>query len=158
MKTGQKGIDLIKEFEGFRSKAYLCPAGVWTIGYGHTRGVGPTDVIDEKRAEELLRGDLREAEEGISRLVIAEIDQYQFDALVSLVYNIGLGNFHQSTIRRLINEGCWDIVKLEKAWKMWNKAGGRVLRGLVRRREAEFNLYKTDLWYAKDRSLNLSKC
>ena len=147
MRTSQKGIDLIKEFEGFRKEAYLCPGLVWTIGYGHTRGVHEGDKITEREAEMLLREDLEEAEYVVDRLITAEIDQNQFDALVSLVYNIGSGNFHKSTIRRLINEGCWDIARLEHAWKMWNKSNGRVLKGLVRRREAEFELYKKDLWY-----------
>lgn len=149
MKTSQQGIDLIKEFEGFRKEAYLCPGLVWTIGYGHTRGVRQGDVISESKAEEFLRGDLEEVESIVGHMITVEIDQNQFDALVSLVYNIGSGNFYDSTIRRLINKECWDITKLEHAWKMWKRGGGKTLPGLVRRREAEFNLYKKDLWYAK---------
>lgn len=147
MKTSQKGIDLIKEFEGFRKEAYLCPGLVWTIGYGHTKGVRQGDVITEREAEQFLRENLQDAEDIVDRMITAEIDQNQFDALVSLVYNIGSGNFHDSTIRRLINEGCLDIRKLEHAWKMWKKSRGKTLSGLIRRREAEFNLYKKDLWY-----------
>lgn len=141
MRTSQQGIDLIKEFEGFSKRAYLCPGLVWTIGYGHTKGVKPEDVVTEREAEQLLREDLQDAEGIVDHLVTAKIDQKQFDALVSLVYNIGTGNFHKSTIRRLINEGCWDIKKLEHAWMIWNKSKGKVLKGLVRRREAEFNLF-----------------
>lgn len=147
MRTSQKGIDLIKEFEGFRKTAYLCPGGVWTIGYGHTKGVKVGDEIDERKAEQFLREDLRETEVAINRMITVEIDQNQFDALVSLVYNIGSGNFYDSTIRRLINERCLDIKKIEHAWKMWIRAGGRVLKGLIRRRNTEFELYRKDLWY-----------
>ena len=103
MKTSKDGIDLIKEFEGFRKDAYLCPGGVWTIGYGHTRGVRAGDSILESEAEDLLKEDLREAEEAVSHLVSTPLRQSQFDALVSLVYNIGSGNFCTSTIRKVIN-------------------------------------------------------
>ena len=145
MKTSQAGIDLIKHFEGFRKEAYLCPGGVWTIGYGHTRGVRRGDVITERQAEDFLRKDLEEAEFIVEDLISEPLLQNQFDALVSLVYNIGSGNFHDSTIRRLINGKCTEVRKLEHAWKMWKKGGGRTLPGLVRRREAEFNLFKKDL-------------
>ena len=145
MKTSQAGIDLIKHFEGFRKEAYLCPGGVWTIGYGHTRGVRGGDVITERQAEEFLRKDLNEAEFIVEDLISEPLLQNQFDALVSLVYNIGSGNFHDSTIRRLINAKCTEVRKLEHAWKMWKKSQGVTLSGLIRRREAEFNLYKKDL-------------
>ena len=145
MKTSQAGIDLIKHFEGFRKEAYLCPGGVWTIGYGHTRGVRGGDVITERQAEDFLRKDLEEAEFIVEDLISEPLLQNQFDALVSLVYNIGSGNFHDSTIRRLINAKCTEVRKLEHAWKMWKKSQGVTLSGLIRRREAEFNLYKKDL-------------
>lgn len=141
MRTSQKGIDLIKVFEGFRSEAYLCPGLVWTIGYGHTEGVREGNKVTKEKAEELLREDLIEFEDHVKRLVKIELSQNQFDALVSLVYNIGPGNFHTSTIRRLINEGCKEKSKLEHAWKMWKRGGGKTLPGLVKRRAAEFELY-----------------
>lgn len=142
MKTSQKGIDLIKEFEGFRSKAYLCPGGIWTIGYGHTKGVRPNDIVTQRQAEDLLRKDLIECESAVNNLIKVNITQNQFDALVSLVYNIGVGNFVDSTVRKLINQQCLDISRIEHAWCMWKRAGGRTLSGLMRRREAEFKLFK----------------
>lgn len=141
MRTGQEGIDLIKEFEGFRDEAYLCPGSVWTIGYGHTKGVKPGDKITEVEAEYYLRYDIGDAEQAVNSLINVPIQQWQFDALVSLVYNIGSGNFCSSTIRRLVNEGCQDRNKIFHAFKMWKKSNGRVLSGLIRRREAEARLY-----------------
>lgn len=141
MKTSDEGLNLIKQFEGFRAKAYLCPAGVWTIGYGHTKGVKAGDVVSEEQATELLRQDVADAENIINDLITVPLKQCQFDALVSLVYNIGGGNFYSSTIRRLINEKCKDRVGLQYAWGMWRRAGGRTLSGLIRRREAEFKLF-----------------
>lgn len=142
MKTSQKGIDLIKEFEGFRRSAYLCPGMVWTIGYGHTHGVKVGDTITEEEAEELLREDLQEAEEVVSAQIKVPLSQLEFDALVSLVYNIGAGNFCTSTIRKVINYKVSDIEEYRKAWMMWVKSRGKTLKGLIRRREAEFQLYK----------------
>ena len=139
MRISNRGLEIIKEFEGFRARAYMCPAGVWTIGYGHTRGV------KEQQATELLRNDAKEAEEAINGLVKVELSQWQFDALVSLVYNIGSGNFYNSTIRRLLNEGCDDEDRLRHAWCMWKRAGGRTLSGLIRRREKEFKLFTNKL-------------
>jgi len=144
MKTSKEGIDLIKEFEGFRKNAYLCPGGVWTIGYGHTRGVRAGDSILESEAEDLLKEDLREAEEAVSHLVSTPLRQSQFDALVSLVYNIGSGNFCTSTIRKVINYKISDINEYRKAWMMWVKSRGKKLKGLERRRAAEFELFKKD--------------
>lgn len=151
MRISKEGIDLIKKFEGFREDAYLCPAGVWTIGYGHTKGVKPEDKISPEQAEMYLRQDLSDSEESVSRLVTAPIEQCQFDALVSLVYNIGCGNFYSSTIRRLVNQGCIDKTKITHAFCMWKKSQGRVLSGLIRRREAESALY------CKAESMNIKK-
>lgn len=145
MRISDRGLDIIKEFEGFRARAYMCPAGVWTIGYGHTRGVKAGDVVNEQQATELLRNDVKEAEEAINGLVKVELSQWQFDALVSLVYNIGSGNFYNSTIRRLLNEGCDDEDRLRHAWCMWKRAGSRTLSGLIRRREKEFKLFTNKL-------------
>lgn len=145
MRISNRGLEIIKEFEGFRARAYMCPAGVWTIGYGHTRGVKAGDVVNEQQATELLRNDAKEAEEAINGLVKVELSQWQFDALVSLVYNIGSGNFYNSTIRRLLNEGCDDEDRLRHAWCMWKRAGSRTLSGLIRRREKEFKLFTNKL-------------
>lgn len=141
MRTSQRGIDLIKEFEGFSERAYLCPGGVYTIGYGHTRGVQIGDTCTREKAEEYLRDDLKDTEEAIEALITVPLTQNQFDALASLVYNIGSGNFFYSTIRRVICLNIGDIEEYRKAWMMWVKARGKVLKGLVRRREAEFKLF-----------------
>lgn len=141
MRTGQEGIELIKEYEGFRAEAYLCPGGKWTIGYGHTQGVRQGDKITEIEAGDHLKYDVGDAELAVNSLIHVPLEQCQFDALVSLVYNIGCGNFHSSTIRRLVNEGCRDKNKITHAFKMWKKSNGRVLSGLIRRREAEAALY-----------------
>ena len=140
MKTEQKGIDLIKSFEGLSLKAYLCPAGVLTIGYGHTgSNVMPGQIISEEQAENLLRSDLNRFEVGILKSVSTSINQNQFDALVSLSFNIGLGAFRNSTLLRVLNEGNYE--EAASNFLKWNKGGGRVLPGLVRRREAERQLF-----------------
>ena len=141
MRTGNEGIELIKQFEGFRREAYPCPAGVWTIGYGHTQGVKAGDKITEMEAEHYLRYDIGDAEQAVNSLINVPLEQCQFDALVSLVFNIGCGNFYSSTVRRLVNEGCRDKNKITHAFCMWKKSNGRVLKGLLRRREAEARLY-----------------
>lgn len=141
MRTSQQGIDLIKEFEGFSERVYLCPGGVYTIGYGHTRGVQIGDTCTREKAEEYLRDDLKDTEEAIEALIEVPLTQNQFDALVSLVYNIGSGNFYDSTIRRVINCKVADREEYRRAWMMWVKSKGKVLKGLVRRREAEYKLF-----------------
>lgn len=141
MRTSQRGIDLIKEFEGFSERVYLCPGGVYTIGYGHTRGVQIGDTCTREKAEEYLRDDLKDTEEAIEALITVPLTQNQFDALVSLVYNIGSGNFYDSTIRRVINCKVADREEYRRAWMMWVKSKGKILKGLVRRREAEYKLF-----------------
>lgn len=141
MRTSQRGIDLIKEFEGYSERVYMCAGGKYTIGYGHTRGVEPGDTCTREQAEEYLRQDLQDAEETVLALITVPLTQNQFDALVSLVYNIGSGNFCNSTIRRIINLKINDINEYRKAWLMWIKSKGKVLKGLERRRVAEFNLF-----------------
>ena len=137
MKTSKAGIDLIKKFEGYRAKAYICPAGVLTIGYGHTKGVKAGMIITEPEAERLLQSDQESAEKTVTR-ELPDITQYQFDALVSFVFNLGAGNLKASTLRRRVNEGRWDDVPSEL--RKWVKGGGKILRGLVLRREAEVAL------------------
>lgn len=141
MRTSQRGIDLIKEFEGFRPTVYLCPGGVYTIGYGHTRGVEVGDMCTREEAEEYLKEDLRDAEEMVEHLVNVPLKQHQFDALVSLIYNIGASNFYSSTIREVINSQSEDIEEYRNAWMMWVKSKKKVLKGLIRRRTAEFELF-----------------
>ena len=127
----------------------MCAGGKYTIGYGHTSGVEPGDTCTREQAEEYLRQDLVDAEETIEALVNVPLSQCQFDALVSLVYNIGSGNFYSSTIRRVINCKISDPEEYRKSWMMWVKSKGKVLKGLVRRREAEYKLFAEVYEYSK---------
>ena len=145
--TGQRrinkaGIDLIKAFEGLRLEAYLCPAGIPTIGYGSTEGVKMGDRITEERAEALLREDLDRFERAVSAKCPLSSDN-EFGAMVSLAFNIGIAGFNKSSVARFHNAG--EPSKAADAFLMWNKAtvGGRkvVLKGLTRRRQAERALY-----------------
>lgn len=99
----EKGLALVKEFEGCKLEAYLCPANVWTIGYGHTLSAAPGMLIDETKTEALLREDLQNAEEAVDQLVEVPINDNQFSALVSFVFNVGKTAFEQSTLLRLLN-------------------------------------------------------
>lgn len=141
--TSPAGLELIQSHEGLRLTAYLCPAGIWTIGWGHT---GP-DVhkgltITRNEAYTLLRRDLEGPEEAINDHVTVLLDQSQFDALVSFVFNVGVKAFLGSTLLRKLNAGNYGAVPAELA--KWNKGGGRVLPGLVRRRKEE-----AELWMAE---------
>ncbi len=139
MKTSDKGIGLIKRFEGLRLKAYLCPAGKPTIGYGHTKDVKLGDVITEEEAEQLLLEDLIVVENEINKHNL-DINQNQFDALVSFVYNVGVGNFRTSTLLKKIKTDPNDKT-IANEFKRWVYGGGKILPGLVRRRKEEANLY-----------------
>jgi len=147
MKISNKGLDLIKEFEGFRAKPYTCPAGVCTIGYGTTvfpsgKKVRCTDEpITEEFATELLRDmvDRIYAPAVVKAVGDTPTSQEQFDALVSFTYNLGSGNLNSSTLLRRHNEENYELASGE--FKKWNKAGGKVLAGLTRRREEEEKLY-----------------
>ena len=139
MKTSHKGIALIKEFEGLRLKAYKCPGGVWTIGYGHTAGVKPGMVISEAQAEEYLMADLIASEKYLNDLRLA-INQNQFDALISFIYNVGTGNFSRSTLLRKVRANPQDNSIMDEFLR-WVYSKGRVLPSLQRRRLAEMKLY-----------------
>ena len=150
MKTSPQGVALIKYFEGFRMKPYLCSAKVPTIGYGSTfyetgRKVQRIDPpITEKRAEELLMNTLKVFETGVLKLIQpgTYLTQHQFDALVSFAFNLGLGNLKKSTLMKKVNENPNDPT-IEQEFLKWVKAGGKVLNGLVKRRHAEWSLYNT---------------
>ncbi|MEJ8673256.1 lysozyme [Chromobacterium amazonense] len=140
MQTSSNGIQLIQQFEGLRLTAYQDSVDVWTIGYGHT---GP-DVraglsISDSQATQLLSQDLRRFEQGVSNLVKVAINQNQFDALISFSYNLGLGNLQSSTLLRLLNQG--DYRGAAGQFPLWDKAGGKVLPGLQKRRQAEQALF-----------------
>lgn len=144
MRTSKRGIDMIKKYEGLRLKAYQCPAGVWTIGYGHTNGVNKGDVTNEIGATEMLKEDLAWAERAVSATG-ADLTQNQFDALVSLTFNIGSGNFKKNW-HDLIKADPNDGRLYDKFMKYVNardpKTGQMVqLPGLVRRRKEEADLY-----------------
>jgi lysozyme len=169
VKLGKAGEDLMHKFEGFRSRPYLCPAHIWTIGYGHVlyleqirlpmvRPPGKTkDDIPMIRSEfplkpednrvwskeeinTLFATDVRTFERGVLRLVPGVVGrQGAFDALVSISFNFGLGNLQRSTIRMRANRGDWEGAA--ESFRVWNKGGGKVLPGLVKRREAEIALF-----------------
>ncbi len=131
---------IIKEFEGLRLKAYKCPAGVLTIGYGHTKGVKLNQSISEKEADRLFAQDIKEFEGYVDRFVKVPLTANQHEALVSFVYNIGPGAFMHSTLLRKLNAS--DYTGAAKEFIRWNKAGGKVLKGLTRRRQAEQKLFR----------------
>jgi lysozyme len=140
MRLSKDGFTLIQRFEGLRLKAYKCSAGVWTIGYGHTKGVREGQTITEAEAENLLREDLRVFEVGVSSLVTVFLHQYQFDALVSFSFNLGVGALKGSTLLKKINARAGaDAIRAE--WIKWCHAGGRVVPGLQRRRLEEVTIY-----------------
>lgn len=146
MKTGPKGIALIKKFEGWRSKAYKDSVGVWTIGYGHTSMAGspkvvPGMVITKEEGERILKKDLRKYEKAVQDSVRVPLSQEQFDALVSFCYNVGPGNLRKSSVLKCVN--LRKFSEVPSRLMLWNKAGGRVLRGLTRRRAAEGELWSS---------------
>ncbi|MGL4566902.1 MAG: lysozyme [Fusobacteriaceae bacterium] len=139
MKISQKGIDLIKNFEGCRLVAYKCPAGVWTCGFGTTLGVTPGMVITQRQAEKLLENDLIKFEVAVESLVEVLLTQEQFDSLVSFAYNVGNSALKKSTLLQKLNKG--DYKGASEEFLRWNKAAGKVLPGLVKRRLAEQKLF-----------------
>lgn len=137
--TNTDGVKIITTYEGLSLKSYLCPAGVWTIGYGHTDGVKRGDTITREQAESMLLDDLVLFEQAVRNGLEIEVNENQFSALVAFVYNVGAGAYEKSTLLRKINAG--DFVGASKEFARWNKAGGRVLPGLVKRRQAEMELF-----------------
>ena len=139
------GIDLLTHFEGLRLEAYQDSVGVWTIGYGHTTGVKEGDVCTQEEAEKLLRGDIFKFEEYVQDSVKVDLDQSQFDALVAWTFNLGPGNLRSSTMLKKLNNGEYESVPFEM--RRWNKAGGKTLDGLIRRRQAESLLFESKEWH-----------
>ena len=144
MKISQEGIALIKKFEGCELDAYQDAVGVWTIGYGHIKGVKEGMQITKAQAEEMLVEELSEYENHVLKAVENQLDQCMFDALVSWTYNLGPTNLNSSTMLKVLNAGEYEEVPAQI--KRWNKAGGNVLEGLVRRREAEALLFEGKDW------------
>jgi lysozyme len=153
-KLNKAGIDLIKSFEGWRAKAYRDAVGVWTIGYGHTDMTGnPPKVTSDLRitreeGEEILRRDLLKYESAVIAAVLVPLNDNQYSALVSFCYNVGPGNLRKSSILKRVNASRFDDVPGRLL--LWNKAGGRVLRGLTRRRKAEGELFLKPLTTVQD--------
>lgn len=146
MKTSDQGVKLIQSFEGLRLMSYVCPAGVLTIGYGHTSAAGAPSVVPRMKvtveeATKTLCADLGRFERGTESLVKVDITQNQFDALVSFAFNCGLGALKRSTLLKRVNAKRFDDVPAE--FMKWNKAGGRALAGLTRRRRAEVEVWRS---------------
>jgi lysozyme len=144
MTISEEGKSLIKKFEGCELTAYKCAAGVPTIGYGHIKGVNMGDTITQEEANEMFNHEMKEYETYVNTAVTVPLSQNQFDAIVSWVFNLGNGNLQASTMLKVINSG--DHAGVPAQIKRWNKAGGKVLDGLVRRREAEALLYQGAIW------------
>lgn len=139
--TSQSGIDLIKSFESCQLSAYLCPANVWTIGYGHTSGVKPGDKISVMQAERFLKGDLVRVEQDIQKVVRVPLTQGQFDALASFTFNCGARALSTSTLLRKLNQK--DYSGAAQEFSRWVYAGGKKLAGLERRRRLEKQLFES---------------
>jgi lysozyme len=144
MKMTNEGLALIKRFEGLRLDAYRDAVGIWTIGYGHTSVAGAPQVqaglrISEADAHEILARDVEGFARGVRDLLVVELSEQQFSALVSFVYNVGLGGFKRSSVLIAVNNR--DFNAVPRRLNLWTKAGGRVLPGLVRRRAAEGALF-----------------
>ena len=144
MKISNKGLQLIRKYEGCKTTPYRCPAGLYTVGYGHVIGNGLQLPDQFNRTfslgeiNELLRTDLARFEQGVLRYCPVYLTQCQFDALVSFSFNLGLGVLQRSTLRQKINRGDADAAKVILKYNM---AGGRILKGLIRRRQAEYRLF-----------------
>lgn len=144
MQMTEDGLALIREFEGFRGRAYRDAVGIWTIGFGHTAMAGAPEVsqgmeISQAEAEKILAHDVDGFARGVARLVSAPLNNNEFSALVSFAYNVGLGNFAASSVLKAVNAGEPEAVP--RRLQLWVKAGGRVLPGLVKRRAAEAALF-----------------
>jgi lysozyme len=147
MKLNQAGIDLMHEFEGLKLEAYLCPANVPTIGYGNTfypdgKKVKLGDKITKEQADTLFLGIAEDFAKRVRGLLKKDLNENQFSALVCLAYNIGVANLNKSTLLKKVNVNPSDST-INAEFLKWNKAGGKVLAGLTRRREAESKLYFT---------------
>lgn len=146
MRTSDEGVRLIQLYEGLRLTSYVCPAGVLTIGYGHTSAAGkptvePKMTITKDEATLILRSDLGRFERGVESLVKVDLTQHQFDALVSFAFNCGLGALKKSTLLKRVNAKRFDEVPAE--FMKWTRGGGRQLAGLVRRRRAEVEMWRS---------------
>lgn len=141
MITSQHGVDHIKSFESCQLKAYLCPANVWTIGYGHTAGVKSGDQISQMQAERYLKADLVRVEQDIQKIVRVPLTQGQFDALVSFAFNCGTRALSTSTLLRKLSQR--DYSGAAEEFPRWVYANGKRLGGLERRRRLEKRMFES---------------
>lgn len=139
MKTSEKGVQLICNSEGLRVKPYRCQGGLWTIGYGHTKGVKATDHITMEGALIFLKQDLKEVEALIRQYVKVPLTQNQYDALACFIFNVGVGHFKDSTLLKKLNAK--DYQGAGDEFLKWNKVKGEVSEGLTKRRETERKLF-----------------
>jgi lysozyme len=146
MKLNKKGIEMMHHYEGLKLTAYLCPAKVWTIGYGNTfyedgTKVKQGDKITKERADQLfINITNKNFSEPLLKLIKVKLNENQFSALVCFAYNVGIGALAKSTLLRKVNANPNDLT-IRNEFLKWNKAGGKVLNGLTKRRESEANLY-----------------
>lgn len=138
--------EVIKEFEGYSSKPYLCPSGIPTIGYGNTMYANGERVtmddpeITEEQATEMLMDTIKTVEKQVKNVLEVKLKAHQLAALISFTYNVGIGNFSNSTLLAWVNSNP-DFQRIPEQFRRWNKGGGKVMNGLVRRREAEIELW-----------------
>ena len=144
MKISDEGIQLIKKFEGCKLEAYQDAVGIWTIAYGRIKEVKEGDTCSQEQAEEWLHEELHEYQSYIEDMVEVSLLQNQFDALVSWVYNLGPSNLKSSTLLKVLNSG--EYKNVPEQIKRWNKAGGKVLEGFTRRRNAEALFFEGREW------------
>lgn len=143
MNCNEKGVAIIKSFEGLRLEAYKCSSDRWSIGYGHAHNVKPGQKITTEFAEELFKEDLKIAEDAVKRLVKVPLTENEFSALTSLVFNVGQGELAKSRLLKHLNAGEKELAA-EEFSKGWDTSNGKVELGLVRRRAAERNLFESD--------------
>lgn len=145
MQPSQACINLISKYEGCKLSAYQCSAGVWTIGYGHTSGVKKGDRLSQANADRLLRSDVEDFAADVGDLLVQRgvtATQNQFDALVCFAFNVGIGALSKSTLLKKLAAG--DAMGAADQFRRWNKAGGKELAGLTKRRESERALFLTE--------------
>lgn len=149
MNVSDRAVELNADFEGFFENAYLCPAKVWTVGYGTTylngRPVRPGDKMTKTEAKAYMKKELQEylqnALKYVNKEIAAKLNQNQLDSIALFTYNVGVGNFAKSSFLKLMNAG--DLVGAPEKMLLWDKAKGKVLRGLQRRRKVERDLFLT---------------
>jgi len=138
----QKSCNFIAKFEGCKLEAYKCPAGVWTIGYGHTKGVKKGDIVTSEIANDLLKQDTKQFLDCVYKEVGDICNENQIVALTSFAFNVGVGNFRGSTLLKVVKKNPKDFAGVRSEFLRWIYADGNALKGLKKRRNAEAELYK----------------